>query len=1234
MKLKAKNPAESFSKQFKKYRPFTDEFEDFRTGLETYRGKIKSNESEEHFKAPLRDLLHSGLYADSYEINTSVRSDLAIFLGKAATSSVGVLFETKRPNAADMVKHNNVNVKALHELVLYYFEERETRNNTDLKHLVATDFIRCFVFDANSFDKHFYGNTKIRNLYKTYKNDKKTNDWFYAELSKLIESFDDEIECVYLDIDEAKATKTKLINIFKILSPYFLLKKPFADDSNTLNKKFYAELLYIIGLEEIKDKSKQRIQRVSDEKRQRGSLIENTITILKTKDSLRHIDNIETYGADSEERYFNVALELCLTWVNRILFLKLLEAQLVGYHGGDDAYKFLNFENIGQFNELSILFHRVLAVSIDERDPDIRQKFERVPYLNSSLFEIGDLEEKTFTIESLRITGQLPRYGQTVLTELKKQNKPLSSLEYLFRFLDAYDFASETAEELRDKNRQLINASVLGKVFEKINGYREGSIYTPGFITMYMCREAIRPAIVAKFNEHYSEWRIETFQGLQNKLARFDEPKKIIEFNACINSMRICDPAVGSGHFLVSALNEIIAIKHELGILADSDGKPFRSYDIAVIDDELDVMDRDGLSVMYKLVNGRPTPELHRFQKALFHEKQTIIENCLFGVDINPNSVKICRLRLWIELLKNAYYKESTDYKELETLPNIDINIKKGNSLISRFALADKFKSEQTNKLVGEYRELVTESKNVRNKDRKDELKLLVGNLQKALASSLEDETQDIKERLKIKYARLSHYEHPTLDFAKISEAELEVKTRVVKGEIAKLEVDLAKVESKYTNAFEWRFEFPEILDDEGNFLGFDVVIGNPPYIRQESIKELKPYLEKNYEVFSSTADILVYFYELGLKILKESGRFAFITSNKFIKAAYGAPLRQFLWKFDLQEIIDFGELPVFDESSTFPVIFQICRIKNNKRVKFTQVKNLAFTSIDELVANESIMLTEQAFGRENWTLASPEITAILSRISKNTVSLKSYLSFEPEFGIKTGLNEVFIINSDQKDQFMSEDPKSVEVIVPFAVGDDIRKFNVQNRGRFLLLIKIGTDIKRYPAIFDYLNQHKEKLEKRWDKGNHWWELRACAYYDDFEKPKIVYPDIAKASRMAFVEEPLYFANSAYMLPTDDKYLLALLNSKLIFFYYSKISSVLGDPEKGGRLRWFTQDVVKIPIKNISIKERSPFTSLVDQILDLKKSGGDTTKLEIQIDAMVYELYDLTPDEIALVEKG
>ncbi|MEI2709337.1 MAG: hypothetical protein V9E96_10030 [Chitinophagaceae bacterium] len=661
MKLAIQTPKQAL-KAFLKQKPLRSEIDTFKSNLIVLLDKISvienqpKDESEEHLKNDLRDFLRDTYYKESNAINTKDKKDLVIHLNKTTDSEVGVIIEAKRPaNTNEMVTAANPNKKALHELILYYLNERINENNNQLKQLIITNVHQWFIIDANYFDKHIYRNTQIKKLYETKVNDKKDNPFFYEEIAKIIAKIEVEIPCVYFDIKDYetilrnndKKDDRELSALLKILSPQHLLKQVTPNDSNTLDAKFYKELLHIIGLEEAKESGKNIIRR-KKENRNTASLIETTIEALETEDILHRLPDQTTYGETKEERIFNVALELCITWINRILFLKLLEGQLINYHQSNKTYKFLDAQNINDYDELFNLFHKVLAVNIADRKEDLKAKYNKVPYLNSSLFEISELEDYTIKINALNNKGQLEFIGTTILKDLKKTADKLPTLQYLFEFLDAYDFASEGTEDVQEDNKTIINASVLGKVFEKINGYKDGSIFTPAFITMYMCKQSIRLAVVEKFNEALSPSLLERdgvrsfdkFEDVKNYTSRLFKTTEILKANEVINSLRICDPAVGSGHFLVSALNEIISIKAELGILADQQGNSISGYEIEIINDELIITDPKTNILEYKLQNGKPlNKEIQRLQKALFHEKQTIIENCLFGVDINPNSV-------------------------------------------------------------------------------------------------------------------------------------------------------------------------------------------------------------------------------------------------------------------------------------------------------------------------------------------------------------------------------------------------------------------------------------------------------------------------------------------------------------------------------------------------------------------------------------------------------------------
>ena len=283
--------------------------------------------------------------------------------------------------------------------------------------------------------------------------------------------------------NEDKKDDNKLIALFKLLSPEHLLKLPFANDSNSLDKKFYSELLHIIGLTETKDGGKKVIQRNKAGEQNSGSLLENAMTQLDTLDKVRRLENLGQYGETMDERLFNVGLELSITWVNRILFLKLLEAQLIAYHKGDESYSFLNFKIIKNYGDLNSLFFQVLAKKHHERNEEVKKEFAQVPYLNSSLFEPNELEHNTILISNLRDEKKLPILSNTVLKDEngKKRTGELNALEYFFAFLEAYDFSSEGSEEIQEENKSLINASVSWIDFRKNQWVQRRFIFHSGF---------------------------------------------------------------------------------------------------------------------------------------------------------------------------------------------------------------------------------------------------------------------------------------------------------------------------------------------------------------------------------------------------------------------------------------------------------------------------------------------------------------------------------------------------------------------------------------------------------------------------------------------------------------------------------------------------------------------------------------------------------------------------------
>ncbi len=1251
MELKELKPRKALNKAFLKVKPNRTEIEGFKTNLIQLLDRTNDTESEEFHKNLVIDFLKKTYYDPNHFINTKGRNDLVIHNGNNASSSVGVIIEAKKPtNKTEMITTKKLNAKAFQELVLYYLRERITHKNLEVKYLVATNINEWFIFDATLFDRLFAQNKNLVKQFNDFEGgrlaDTKT-DFFYKQIAEpFIADIKTEIEFTYFDLQEYqkplrnsnKADDTKLIALFKLLSAEHLLKLPFTNDSNSLDKRFYSELLHIIGLTETKEGSKKLIERNKEGERNSGSILEDAIIQLDSLDKINRLDRPTQFGSTQQERLFNVGLELSITWINRILFLKLLEAQLITYHKGDKSYSFLSLDKIKNYDDLNSLFFQVLARKYDDRNPDVKKAFEKVPYLNSSLFEPTEIEQVTLFISNLKDDKTIPVISSTVLKndQGKKRTGNLTTLEYLFDFLNAYDFTSEGSEEIQEDNKSLINASVLGLIFEKINGYKDGSFFTPGFITMYMCRETIRKSVVQKFDQDFPDLKIIKIDDIYEHIPQKISRKKA---NEIVNSIKICDPAVGSGHFLVSALNELIAVKNDLKILEDREGKSLHRYEVEVVNDELIVTDEEGELFDYNPTN----KESQRIQETLFHEKQTIIENCLFGVDINPNSVKICRLRLWIELLKNAYYKNAT---ELETLPNIDINIKCGNSLVSRFAIdADLSQALKKSKWsIDSYRLAVDTYRNAESKEQKREMEKLIAAIKSDFRSEISLNDPKVKKLRKLSGELFQLTQQTQIfELSKKEKADWNKKVAQLTEETKKIETEIEEIKSNkiFENAFEWRFEFPEVLNDDGDFVGFDVVIGNPPYFSLSKVKEQSEYFSKaGYQTYSKGADIYCIFYELGGNILKPFGFLTYITSNSWLRAIYGELLKNYFIN-NLQPIalLNIDDVQIFEEAT---VESNIVTLQKAIHISSFPVVNLSKeysfgNSLSEYFESNKFQFTPPQTAE--WFIGNQSVGALKSKIEDGTKLLKDY-NIKINFGIKTGYNEAFIIDEEKRSQLIKDDNKNAEIIKPILRGRDLKKYSYGFSNLYVIksLYKENEFLtKEYPKMFGYLQEHFDRLSKRGQVTNgqhHWLELDnnpTQAYFDLFEKQKIVWGEISDKPKFAF-DDNNFFAEATTFFMTGEKlkFLLAILNSKVSEWYFNLIGTTTGM----GTNRWKKYKIELLPIKQPSEDQEYEIENLVNEILKNKKNNLQTrtTDLENQIDQLVYKLYDLTEEEIKIIE--
>ncbi len=1237
--------------------PNKEQLKAFETAFNAFL-ETNQQENENHHNDAFNDLLKSVF---KYKVKPTKRIDSAIL---NENNEVEVIIEFKAlKNPNEFIKKGDLNVKALHESLLYYLIERKEGNN-NLKHLILATIKELYIIDADEFEV-FNKDKEIKNAFKNC-HDKKGNDTrteaFYDACQKRLNELDHSLKYHHISLK-----KENLTLIYQALSPNFLLKIPKYSDANTLNKDFYEELLYILGLEEQNDKGKILIK---------PSRTENSLSVA-LKEKYTDLDDEEV-------------MALLIAWNNRILFLRLLESLLSSFEHFENENHFLTTENFNDFNALNTLFFEVLAKKNSERLQAIKENkiLEKIPYLNSSLFDQTPLELKGYEIKLLD-NKKLEIYKNSVLKKHEdyQKEKALPLLKYFFEFLRLYKFTT-TPKDIKDNTdtseSRLINPSVLGLVFEKLNGYKEGSFYTPSFITSYMCKESITPIVLDKFNATY-QWDCKDLEALREKIDRNFSNEKAKEYLQLLLTLRVCDPAVGSGHFLVSALNEMVLIAYELGLIAS-----LYRHSLTLENDEIIIHHTPtGEIFNYKKPHSENDPH-HQIQKELFELKKSIIENCLFGVDINPNSCEITKLRLWIELLKYSYYifENGKNTNNLETLPNIDINIKCANSLIFNFPLNSKLTIGQTLEFSKNLKAEIKEYKNsvMLYKEGLGEKTKILQNIAKlksliinyfieqhqakrhlkeslkAFISEYGDEIFDLStafgmEMLKIARLKENNYRfNPTLTKKQPSPIGVEANRLLIK--IKECYETLENL--KNSKAFEWRFEFPEVLDDEGNFLGFDCIIGNPPYIRQEHIKDLKPLLEKQYKDFyNSTADIYTYFFALSYHLLKEKGFNAFITSNKYARAKYGAKLREWLLKkTTIVSYMELNALKVFESAAVDTSIMNFIKQTPPKESEFKYYEPTPDDK-DDLKSIPHLSMKQNALSTESFIFANPALLDLRDKIESVGTPLKDW-DIQINYGIKTGANEAFIIPTEKRDAILNacktqEERKRTEALIkPILRGKDIKRYSYEWAGEWVINTHNGytsalkskippIDIAKYPALKSHLDSHWDTIATRCDQGDTPYHLRNCAYLEDFEKEKIVYGEIVQEPRFYLdngeCELGYFYAEATSFILTGEhlRYLLGMLHSKLITFAFKTFYAGGGLGESGYRYK--KAFIERLPIPQITEKNQELARKITDgakQILVLKEKDpkANTQRLEKEIDALVYQLYHLTDEEIKIIENG
>ena len=1119
-----------------------DKLDYFKRDIKWYRNEINNakneGETEEHCKGILNKFL---VNAFGYDSNTKGKIDLVIKFD----DNIKTIIETKNyNNNEEMIDDNNYNNKAFYQTILYYYKSRKNKDNKDfnIDNIIITNFEKVYLFSKYDFEKLINDN-QIVNYFN--ENSKVKNETFYKICGGFLENINLEVVGYKIDLFNDDD-----VLIYRFFNSYNICSVKLGNDINSISNTFYKEIIYMMGLEEDKEK-KLRLSNVDN------SLIRLTMDVIRNSPD-----------KTNENEIFDEALKLNIIWVNRILFLKILEAQLRTFRN-DKHLDILNPFKIKDYNYLYTLFFNVLAKPKNMRSSN--NDYNYIPYLNSSLFEEGK-DELIFSITKLNNDSRMKVMSGSILYNDRDFNSSqLTFLEYILRFLNCYVFNADAKNV--DKNT-IIKSSVLGLVFERLNGYKDGSHFTPPAITMYMSRYSIEKIIIEKFNKYFTDTHFENINEVKNYVRANihiyrDNIKNILD------SIKIIDPACGSGHFLVACLNELIRIKSEFRVLHDN-------IDVNISEDELVINYIDGTHFKYNIENDNITDRKQEIEKTLFEAKEHIISNQLYGVDINPNSVNICRLRLWIELLKSSYYtdiKSDEKFIDLEILPNLEFKIVSANSLIE---LDDK----EVNLIS------LTWDKNE-----------LIKNMREYFNASYENKKEIRKEILNL----IKEYSNHN-----------------------------AKLENY--NPFDMLKSYD--FFDSGLMFGvdkFDLVIMNPPYFQLTGNHQYLDYFDKK---DSKVADIYQLFMEMTFnKLIDDSGIVNAVISNKWMRAGYGERTRKFLYdKAHVFEVIDLGA-NWFESATVSTNIICYGKKKNNDcdyMIKSYIINLTEDINKDKNNINEKYFINSKEYD-DAWFISTPIENSIYIKIKKSGKLLKDW-DIIMYRGILTGYNDAFIIDEDTKSRLLKNDIKSQEIISPIIRGRDLKPYSIEFDNKYLIATypAKNVNIDNYPAVKKYLESFGKRLEQSGEKGsrkktnNKWFELQdTTAYYKEFEKEKIFCKAIGFNLAFSIGEPNLVIsAPSSFFVSKKNKYFVGILNSSLIRYFIYNYSDKTG----AGDIMLNVQSLEKIPIPEPDKDTESKLVGLVDSIIQLKKENKDTSEIEAEVDKIVYSLYGLSDEEIKIIE--
>jgi hypothetical protein len=891
-------------------------------------------------------------------------------------------------------------------------------------------------------------------------------------------------------------------------------------------------------------------------------------------------------------------------------------------------------------------FHLARALDLLARDLDPkRQDLVFIDYKSLGVRQLGSIYEGLLEFK-VRIAAQ-------ELAVVKDGGREI--------YVPAKE-VDESRKKRAEKAGLLVKKGAVYLENDKRERKATGSYYTPDYIVRYIVENTVGPVLKEKLEALRPKLRKaqearRAFFKRQDELARQkikrepDSKADLIgqELVEEFFDVKVLDPAMGSGHFLVETVDFITDAM--IDFLNAFPWNPIAVHLSGIRETILKEMEDQGITI-----------DASRLIDVNLLKRQ-ILKRCLYGVDLNPMAVELAKVSLWLDCFTLG-----------APLSFLDHHLRCGNSLIGvtvdevKEALEGKAGEKWQMSLFGSrFAGLLLATDLMRRIGELSDVTSLQVKQSRDEYRKASDELAPFKRILDIYASQwfLAGESGPSakgkkanaglraLRFLKSEEAEVFVNARGLKAQedvVGSLSEESRHVARAILDAkeaqrfFHWELEFPEVfynprtgasgITEYMERTGFDAVIGNPPYVRQEGLGELKPFFQKEFsQVYSGVADIYVYFYSRGLSVCRKGGLFGMITSNKFLRAGYGKGLRRFLSGFAIRTIVDFKDLPIFPDATSYPLVLIAPRLPSDENhvVQTREMGDMGEAEeIAEVMKGVSAPLPVRFLREEGWSLQHPEVQRLVDKIRGAGKPLEQVINGRFYRGILTGYNEAFVIDESKKNELISADPTSADIIKPFLRGRDIKRWKVEWAGLYLIKTEIGVDIRRYQAIFEHLRVHQRPLEKRWDKGNHWWELRACDYYAEFEKPKIVWPDISPSCNFAFDNGCHFLVNTCYILPTSDIALLALLNSRLVEFFYVQVASKV----RGEYLRFFTEFVGRVSIPEIPQGPQQGLTRNAEALVLPRSGRPDTASVEREIDEIVYRLYALTRDEIAIVERS